>query len=125
MRALVRRPSPRLADGLVTHGERQAVDVAVAMAQWRAYGEALTLAGWHVVEVAPADDCPDSVFVEDPVVVYRDLAVVARSGAPARRPEADGVAVAARAEGYRIERITAPGTLDGGDVRSARPSTSD
>jgi dimethylargininase len=116
MRALVRRPSPRLADGLVTQAERQAVDVPLAMAQWWAYVDALTSAGWHVVEVAPADDCPDSVFVEDPVVVYRDLAVVARSGAPQRRPEAAGVADAVLAQGYQVERITAPGTLDGGDV---------
>lgn len=116
MRALVRRPSPRLAEGLVSHGERQRVDLALAEVQWRAYVDALDSAGWTVVEVAPVDGCPDSVFVEDPVVVYRDLAVVARSGALIRRPEAAGVADAARAEGYRIARIAAPGTLDGGDV---------
>lgn len=115
-RVLVRRPSPHLADGLVTHGERQEVDVTLAMAQWHAYLETFRAAGWRVVEVPPAEGCPDSVFVEDPVVVYQDLAVTARSGAPQRRPEVAGVELAVRGEGHRIERITEPGTLDGGDV---------
>jgi dimethylargininase len=92
------------------------VDVELADAQWRSYVVALAEAGWEVVEVPPADDCPDSVFVEDPVVVFRDLAVLARPGAAVRRPEVAGVETAVRAAGYRIARIGEPGTLDGGDV---------
>jgi dimethylargininase len=111
---LVRRPGPRLAEGLVTHVERQDVDVALALRQWRSYVDALAAEGWRVVEVEPADDCPDAVFVEDPVVVYGRTAVIARSGAPARRAETEGVERAL--DGYEIRRITAPGTLDGGDV---------
>jgi len=64
--------------------------------------------------VAPADDCPDAVFVEDPVVVYGRTAVIARSGAVQRRAETAGVEAALA--GYDIRRIEAPGTLDGGDV---------
>ena len=30
----------------------------------------LAAAGWQPVEVPPADDCPDSVFIEDTMVVY-------------------------------------------------------
>jgi dimethylargininase len=116
IRALVRRPSPRLAEGLVSHIDRRPVDVELATAQWRAYGDALRAQGWEVIEVEPADDCPDSVFVEDPVVVYRDLALLARSGAPGRRAEVAGVEAAVAAAGYRVERIVEPGTLDGGDV---------
>ena len=26
---------------------------------------------WETTEVTPADDCPDSVFVEDTMVVYK------------------------------------------------------
>ena len=114
MRALVRRPGPRLAEGLVSHIERQAVDVELALRQWESYVEALATAGWEVVEVAPADDCPDAVFVEDPVVVLGRTAVVARSGAVERRAESAGVE--AVLHGYDIRRIEAPGTLDGGDV---------
>jgi dimethylargininase len=115
--ALVRRPSSRLADGLVTHIERSSdVDADRALAQWFGYVDALQTAGWTTHEVAPAPECPDSVFVEDAVVVHGDLAVVCRSGAEERRPEAAAAEEAVRSHGYRVERITAPGTLDGGDV---------
>jgi len=115
-RALVRRPGPRVAEGLVSHVERRAVDPGLALTQWQAYVDALRDNGWEPVEVEPADGCPDAVFVEDPVVVYRDVAVLARSGAAARRAEVAGVEEAVRAAGYRVERIEEPGTLDGGDV---------
>ena len=114
--ALVRRPGPRLADGIVTHIDRSAIDLDLARAQWEAYTAALATAGWDLVEVEPADEHPDAVFVEDPVVVQGDLAVMARSGAPQRRGEAAGVERAVRDLGLRVAHIEAPGTLDGGDV---------
>jgi dimethylargininase len=112
--ALVRRPGPKLTEGLISHIERHPVDPALALRQWESYVDALTAEGWHVVEVAPADDHPDAVFVEDPVVVYGRTAVLARSGAPERRGETAGVAAAL--DGYDLRHIEAPGTLDGGDV---------
>ncbi|HYN28259.1 MAG TPA: N(G),N(G)-dimethylarginine dimethylaminohydrolase [Dermatophilaceae bacterium] len=118
-RALLRRPGPRLADGLLTHLERAPVDVALALRQWQGYAGALTDAGWSVVEVEPADDCPDAVFVEDAVVVHDDLAVLTRPGAPPRRAEVDGVERAVRDLGLRVVRIEEPATLDGGDVLRA------
>ena len=114
--ALVRRPGPRLADGLLTHLERVPVDVDLALTQWQGYVDALRAESWTCVEVAPADDCPDAVFVEDTVVAYGDLAVVSRPGALERRPETEGTEAALRELGYRVAHIEAPGTLDGGDV---------
>ncbi|WP_319462568.1 dimethylargininase [Micromonospora sp. RTP1Z1] len=114
--ALVRRPSGRLAEGLVTHIERSDVDVAQARRQHEAYCAALAETGWQVREIAPADHCPDSVFVEDTVVVCEGLAVVTRPGAPQRRPEIPGTEKAVREAGLEVVRIEAPGTLDGGDV---------
>ncbi|MFX0537136.1 dimethylargininase [Ornithinimicrobium sp. Y1847] len=114
--ALVRRPGPLLADGLVTHLERHPIDLDLALRQWEGYVDALARAGWQTIEVEPAPDCPDAVFVEDAVVVYGDLAVLTRPGAPSRRPEIPGVENAVRAAGYRIAHIEGPGTLDGGDV---------
>jgi dimethylargininase len=116
VRALVRRPSPRLADGLLTHLERVPVDPDLAVRQWQQYVDALAEAGWDCVEVPPIDDCPDGVFVEDTMVVFGDLAVIARSGADERRPEAAEAEQAVAAQGYRIAHITEPGTLDGGDI---------
>lgn len=114
--ALVRRPGPRLADGIVTHIDRSPVDLDLALRQWEAYVAALHDEGWESIEVDPADDCPDAVFVEDTVVVYDDLAVIARPGADERRPETPATEDALRRLGYRIARIEAPETLDGGDV---------
>ncbi len=114
--ALVRRPGPRLADGLLTHLERRPVDLTLATRQWEEYAGALASEGWELVEVAPADDCPDAVFVEDTVAVYSDLAVITRPGADERKPETAATEQALAGLGYRIARIEAPGTLDGGDV---------
>jgi dimethylargininase len=114
--ALVRRPSPRLAEGLVTHIARQPVDVALAMRQWQSYVDALRSHGWSVVDVPPADDCPDGAFIEDAVVVYGPVAIITRPGDASRRPEVIGVEPVVTALGYQVEQICEPGTLDGGDV---------
>ena len=114
-RVLVRRPSPRLAEGLVTHIERRPVDVDLAAAQWVGYVSALERSGWPAIEVAPAPDCADSVFVEDTAVMFEDLAVVTNPGARQRRPEIEGTARVLGDLGYDVVRMTA-GALDGGDV---------
>jgi len=114
--ALVRRPGPRLAEGLVTHLERSPVDLDLAIEQWEAYAGCLRSAGWETVEVPAADDCPDAVFVEDAVVVAGDLAVLTNPGADERKPEVAAVEGVVRDLGYRVARVESPGTLDGGDV---------
>jgi dimethylargininase len=114
--ALVRRPGPLLADGLVTHIDRVPVDVDLAVAQWHAYVAAMEREGWDIAHVEPADDCPDAVFVEDAMVVFDDLCVITRPGAASRHGEIDGAEAAALAAGLEIHRIADPGLLDGGDV---------
>jgi hypothetical protein len=117
--ALVRQPSSRLAEGIVTHISRTSVDVALARAQHAAYAEALAASGWTIQQAPAADDCPDSVFIEDMVVICEDLAVLTRPGAPARRAEVAGVAEAIRPLGLSTACIQEPGVLDGGDVLQA------
>ena len=114
--ALVRRPSSRLGDGIVTHLDRTPVDPALALEQHAGYVAALRDAGYDVLEVEPADELPDSAFVEDAVVVFDGLAVLARPGAPEREAEVAGAEAAIRALDLEVARIEAPGTLDGGDV---------
>ena len=116
VRALVRRPGPRLADGLLTHLERQPIDVARATRQWLGYVDALRNSGWEILEVPPADDCPDAVFIEDTMVAFGDLMVISFPGAPTRQPETTAVAVALADLGYEPRCIEPPGTSDGGDV---------
>ncbi len=117
---LVRRPSPALARGELTHIERTPVNPDLALRQWQGYVEAFATRGWMVHEVEPADEHPDGVFVEDTVVVFDDLAVLTAPGAASRRGEVSTTEAALRslpAElGLRIAHITEPGHLDGGDV---------
>jgi dimethylargininase len=119
LRALVRRPGPRLADGLVTHIERRPVDVDLAAQQWETYVATLREHGWSTIDVAAADDCPDSVFIEDTVVIIAGQAVLTRPGASSRRAEVAAVESTVRELGLALHRIEAPGTLDGGDVLKA------
>ena len=105
-----------MAEGIVTHIDRASVDMDRAVAQHAAYVAALAGAGWTIHEVAPAEELPDSAFVEDAVVVCDELAVLTRPGAPERRPEVAGAEQAARELGLEIAWIDAPGSLDGGDV---------
>jgi dimethylargininase len=114
--ALVRRPSPRMADGIVTHIERAPVDPGLAERQHAAYVDALAGAGWTIREVPPALNLPDSAFVEDTVVVAGRLAVLANPGAPERRAEVAGTEEVIRALRLDVARIEPPGMLDGGDV---------
>jgi dimethylargininase len=113
---LVRRPSPRLADGELTHLVRQHVDLEQALTQWDAYIGVFREHGWSVVELDPLDDHPDGVFVEDVLVMYDRLAVVTRPGTSSRRGEIVGLGDRLDALGYDVASIQSPGTLDGGDV---------
>ncbi|GAA2240544.1 hypothetical protein GCM10009851_27410 [Herbiconiux moechotypicola] len=113
---LVRRPAESLADGIVTHIERSEVDLDLAEEQWEAYLAALTGAGWEPVEIPVADELPDSVFIEDSVVMFGALAVLGSPAAETRVPEIAAVEAGVVALGLETTRIEQPGTLDGGDV---------
>lgn len=100
----------------MTHLERTEIDLDRAHAQWGAYVAALEGFGWRIATVDPVDECPDAVFVEDTAVMFDRLAVLARPGAPSRRPEVAGTADVL---GRLIDVETVPlasGRLDGGDV---------
>ncbi|MCU1410666.1 MAG: dimethylarginine dimethylaminohydrolase [Rhodoglobus sp.] len=115
-KALVRMPSARLAEGQVTHIDRVAVDEELADTQWEAYVAALEAEGFETVEVGLSEDHPDSVFVEDAIVVFGGTAVITSPGAESRRGETDALRPLARKLGYTVREIEQPGTLDGGDV---------
>lgn len=116
MRALVRPTSRKLADGQLTHLERVPVDVDLAERQWADYVDALDGWGFETIRVDGDDDLPDSVFVEDAVVIFDDLAVLTSPGAESRRAETDAVGITLGTLGVEVARLELPGTLDGGDV---------
>jgi len=113
--AITRQVSPRIGDCLLTHLDREPINVDRAQAQHEQYERCLSQLGYQVQRLAPEPDLPDSVFVEDTALVFDELAIITRPGDPARRAETTSVASALSA--YRdLSFIDAPGTLDGGDV---------
>jgi dimethylargininase len=105
-----------LPEGLLTHFERNEVDVDLATKQWHGYVDAMSGNGWDIIEVPGADDCPDAVFIEDTIVMFGGLAVISLPGAPSRQPETAAVKDMVARLGYELATIERPGTLDGGDV---------
>ena len=66
--------------------------------------------------MAADDKFPDGTFVEDTFVIAERVAIATRPGAKTRMGEVDSVAKAVQALRPRLERIEAPGTVDGGDI---------
>jgi dimethylargininase len=115
MIAITRSVSPLLASCELTHLAREPIDISRATAQHAAYEAKLQSLGVSIRRVPPAVDLPDSVFVEDTAIALDEVAIIARPGAPTRRPETAAVA-AVLAEYRPLLHLQAPGTLDGGDV---------
>ena len=91
------------------------IDVSAARAQHAGYVAALRRAGASVTVLPAQHHLPDCCFVEDPVVVLGERALLCRSAAASRGPEADTLRPALSARCDLVE-MAAPATLDGGDV---------
>lgn len=113
--ALTREVSPTITECELTHLARTTIRVDVARAQHRGYERLLTSLGCELRRVEPAPSHPDAVFIEDTAVVLDEMAVITRPGAKSRRGEVAAVA-AALSTLRPVVRMTAPATLDGGDV---------
>ena len=113
--ALMREPARSLDACQLTYVERRPIDPAAAARQHRGYREALEACGALVVTLPPAEEFPDSVFVEDTAVVLEEVAVLTRPGAGSRRGEValiEGEVARLRP----VVRVEPPATLEGGDV---------
>ena len=115
LHAITRAVSRSLASCELTFHQRQPIDVALAREQHRAYEGGLKTLGARVHSLPEEPDQPDATFVEDPLVVVEELAIVTRSGAVSRR--AEGESLARFIAPFRpVHRLAAPATLEGGDV---------
>jgi len=113
--ALTRGVSPNLGDCELQDLTRQAIDIPRAIEQHRNYRNCLADLGAQILDIAADPLCPDCVFVEDPVVVVDQVAVMTRMGVDSRRRE--GAAIEEALSRFRpVLRLTEPGTLEGGDV---------
>jgi dimethylargininase len=113
-RALVRSPARSVTSGLRGHGGEGPSYEGVAR-EHRLYIAALADAGVSVEILPSLEEFPDSIFIEDPALVFPEGAILLRPGAPTRL----GEALALRSElTSRFDETQAldEGFVDGGDV---------
>lgn len=115
MIAITRDVSPSIANAELTHLERVPIDYERAHEQHEEYRALLASLGCEVISLPGDAAYPDCVFIEDTAIVLDDIAVITRPGADTRRGEVDIVAEEL-ASLRPLVHITAPATLDGGDV---------
>jgi dimethylargininase len=113
--AIARKPGKNFAQGLTTTVSTKPPQYELLLKQHETYLETLKFCGLDVTILDPLPDYPDAYFVEDTAVVTPDVAVITHPGAETRQGEEDSM-VPVLAGFRKIERIPAPGTLDGGDV---------
>lgn len=115
---IVRRPAKSLVKGITSAPELGAPDYERALIQHDNYIEALKQCGVEVTVLDAMEEFPDSCFVEDTALVTERCAIIDRPGAETRREEAMFMVDTLRKfyPEEKIEYITAPGTLECGDV---------
>jgi dimethylargininase len=115
--AITRFPGENFAKGLTT-ANLGSPDYNLILQQHHAYRQALLGLGLDVLVLPPEPSFPDAYFVEDPAIITPRIAVITRPGAPSRQGEEATLEPILKY--YRpVSCITAPGTLDGGDVLMA------
>jgi dimethylargininase len=113
--AITRAVSPSIVHCELSFIDRQPIDLARAQVQHHAYEKLLEKLGARIISLPAQPDLPDSMFVEDPAIVLDELAVILPLGTETRRREAASLAHAL-AKFRKIEYVSLPGTLEGGDV---------
>ena len=114
--AIVRDLPDSFADCLKQELPKQPIDVALARAQHGAYTRALRALVSSLIELPTEETHPDCCFVEDTAVVIDQKAALCRLGAEERRGEEERIGSVLRAHGIETRVLTAPATMDGGDV---------
>ena len=115
---IVRRPCRALVEGITSGLYPGKPDYEKALRQHDDYISALSRCGVDITILPPDERYPDSVFVEDPALITSKCAIITNPGAPSRNGEKEEIIDAVRKffPEDKIEHITAPGTLEGGDV---------
>lgn len=115
---IVRRPSKSMVDGITSAPELGKPNYELALKQHDDYIKALESCGVNVTVLDAMEEFPDSCFVEDTAVLTPNCAIISRPGADTRREESKYMIDTIKKfyTDDQIEYITAPGTMEGGDV---------
>ena len=114
-RAITREPARSVTDGL--RSDHDAVpDYDGIVREQAAYIAALQGAGVTVDVLPPLEAYPDSMFVEDPALVFPEAAILLRPGAPSRSGETDEMRPALKRHFPTVHELESNQLVDGGDV---------
>lgn len=114
-KAIVRKPGSTFAQGITT-STTGTPDLEMALTQHQRYREALHACGLSLTVLEADDQFPDSTFVEDTAILTPYFAVITRPGASSREGEVLAMAEVLAEQIHTLYAITAPGTVDGGDI---------
>ena len=113
--AIVREPSRSVINGLRAH-DRGSPTYEGVKAEHEAYMAALRTAGVKVTVLPPLETFPDSIFIEDPALVFTEGAIVLRPGAPTRTGESTDIEPVLRTRFPTVLELPTGGFAEGGDV---------
>lgn len=110
----------RLPARSVTHGLRAvdqgAPDFDIFAREHASYVAALRATGAEVTVLPAQEDFPDSVFIEDPALVLKGVAIALRPGAPTRLGEAAALRPDLDRYCHDTRDLPPGGYVDGGDI---------
>jgi dimethylargininase len=112
--ALVRAPARSVIDGLSSQPGPRPVFEAIER-EHTEYVRALEECGLSVETLPPLEDYPDSIFVEDPALVFGNAAIVLRPGAQTRLGEVTRIEPVLSRRFDRVLQLQT-GFADGGDM---------
>src|SRR5690348_11892272 len=112
--AIVREPGRSVVRGISSASRPPGYDGVVA--EHRAYVAALRGAGLTVDVLPPLEEFPDSVFVEDPALVFPEGAILLRPGVASRLGEAQYMRAPLQKHFDRVLELEGEQYADGGDV---------
>ncbi|MFW2368309.1 MAG: dimethylarginine dimethylaminohydrolase family protein [Desulforhopalus sp.] len=113
--AIVRTPAASVVNGLRAEN-RGNPDYAGVKAEHDAYQAALKSVGMEVTVLPELTSFPDSIFVEDPALVFTEGAILLRPGATSRQGEAAEIEPTLHELFDKVLELPHPGFADGGDV---------
>jgi dimethylargininase len=112
--AFVRAPGKSVVNGLRSNPGPLPLFEAL-LAEHQTYISALQAAGTEVTVLDALEQFPDSIFVEDPALVFSEAAILLRPGAPSRMAEAKELASTLSARFPKLMQLR-EGFADGGDI---------
>ena len=110
---LVRKPGKSISKAISSMGLIPKYEIVIK--EHDNYIKALKDSGVNVISLAPLEGFPDSIFVEDPALTFRDFCIILRPGAKSRFGERKVFESEAKEHFEKVFALE-KGTVEGGDV---------